>query len=171
MKRHQWIICGLAVLVAGIGGQMTAFGLDAVYNTTVAVTLHVAGAPAAKDTTGGTLTANSDGSFGLVVGADDFTGNYTLSKNGKQVALTLDGNGQSVLESAIMDGITSIAANGGVTLSNLTLSKVKVTISKATIKNGSPQKFTVSVSGRASAGANGKSVTRSFTYKAAVVVQ
>jgi len=171
MKRRQWIVYGLAILVAGIGGQMTALGLDAEYDTAEVTVLKVSGAHPATSPTTGTITFNSsDGTFDLVTSDNDFTGTYTVAKNGKQVAFALDESGTSELEIVIISGIQDIAEGEGITLSNLTLSDVKVKITNATVnKSGNPEKTTITVTGKATAGADGRSVTRSFSYKSVVV--
>jgi len=171
MKRHQWIVCGLAVLVGGICGQRTALGLGAVYDFSETVTLKVAGVHPASGTSTGTFAFNDDGTFDLSDNGDDFTGNYTVVKNGKQVEFALDDASVSLLENVIIDGIESIAEGGGVTLQNVTLAIKKMTIANATIKNGNPVKTTVTVSGKVSADVDGKSETRSFSYKSVIVFQ
>ncbi len=112
-----------------------------------------------------TSTGSFTGTFDLYDGTYHYTGTYTLVKNGKQMALTLDANGLSAVESNEVDLIEDAAADAGVSLEDLTVTIQSIKLGNISMENGVPHKETNTITGKASAAVNGKFKTKSFTHK------
>jgi hypothetical protein len=112
-----------------------------------------------------TFTLRDDGTWDLFDGTYHYTGTYTPVNNGKQIALTLDANGLSAVESNMFDNIQRLAADDGVSLDNLSVSVQSVKITNITMKKGVPYKATSTVRGKATAIVNGRFYSESFTQK------
>jgi hypothetical protein len=145
--------------------QAASESAPVVYDILSSDTLNVAGLAHRSSVSSDTCTFLDGGTFDLYDGNYHYTGTYILVKNGRQMALTLDANGQSALESNLTDLIQGLAADAGVTLDNLLLSVQRVTISNAAMKNGQPNKATITASGKVSAVVDGTFKTKSFSYK------
>ena len=174
MKKSSWIVFCLTAFLAGGSWQTTAFGsdTDTVYNVASLDTFSAGGLGHYSAESSDTCTFSYSGSFSgggtfdLYDGKYHFTGTYTLTKNGKQIALVLDTSGQAAVESNSVDIIQELAADYGVTLEDLSVTIQSIKLSTLSIKDGVPYKETSTIHGKASAIVGGKQKTKSFSHKA-----
>ncbi|HTS19014.1 MAG TPA: hypothetical protein VMP11_15680 [Verrucomicrobiae bacterium] len=153
MKKCSWTVFCMAASVAGLIGQVAAFGAST--NATYTVTVDYAFA-AAKESTSSSATAAflSDNSFSVVIGTDNITGTYTVK--GSQVTLTPDADGTAALESNVFDWIeTFVPPEVVITFKTPKPAKLKLD------KTGVPESLKGTVSGK---GTEGKK-SRSFSIK------
>jgi hypothetical protein len=160
MKRSPWIVFCLALSVAGLIGQTTAFAAttNAVYDITSISTAAV-GKHHVVVTNSATAVFLSDSNCVLIVGSYDFTGTYAVGKNNKQVTLTRDAAGWLAMSNNVVNIIEPYLP-GGVSIS-LTRGKA----SKITIKDGAPSKATDSIRGKLSETVKGKVKSKGLTLK------
>lgn len=144
---------------------MTAFGLDAVYDIYSEDTFTIGGVGHSASVDSQTCTFRTNETFDLYDGTYHYTGTYALVKNGKQIELTLDTNGQAAITSNTVEWIQNMASDNGITLENLSISIQRITLANVTMKNGVPFKETSTVHGKATAIVEGKLMTKSFTHK------
>lgn len=158
MKKSPWIVFCLTVVVAGLLGQMSAFGqtTNAVYSLTSAYTFKVSKYKVTQ-TDSATAVFLSDGTCDLLVAGYVFSGTYTVSKSGKQVVLIPDTNGLAAMASNVVSLISS-------EIPGVSVSVKRVKFSKIAIKKGVLQ-ATDSISGKLSATVNGKLKSKGFSLK------
>jgi len=173
MKKRYSIVFWLAVIFAGLFGQMAAFGLDASYSTNSTIQsskFKISGFVHDSDVIYGTCWFFDDGTFDLYDGTSDYTGTYSLVNKGKKIAFKLDPDGLSAVEDMLTDWVQSLADDAGVQVDDLSFSFRKVTISQATIskKTGKPNKVTIKIQGTATASVDGSYKTRNFSYECVV---
>jgi hypothetical protein len=177
VKTHKYVVVGLATLVVALCGQMRAFGLDSLYDTSSTTTLKIdketfdASNNPAPGTCSFTITSTNKtttaGTFSLQVAGSDFTGTFKVTSKGKVISNAMDDNGIAVVDNAITDWISTIAEEEGVTITKISEGKPKITV---TASGGNPVSSTITVTGsvrgteRDSKGKL-KHASASFTYK------
>jgi len=159
MRKSPRIVFCLASFIAVLIGQMTALGAttNAVYDVT-SISMFKVGKLHVTVTNAATSAFLSDGTCDLDLGSYHFTGDYAVTPNGKQVALTLDTDGKAALESNVVDLIESYA-------SGATVSVTGARVSKISIKSGAPFKATDTVRGKLSETVGGRLRKRGFSLK------
>ena len=156
MKKHSRIIFSMAACLAVFIGQSGAFAAttNSVWDVSVVSTLSVD--KSATTTDPGTVTFLSDGTFSLVVDANEFDGTYTNTT--KALTLTFSPTGVAGLESNVVDFIHSdIGSEIAVSIKSSKLSKIK-------LKDGVPGKVTDKISGKGSLTVEGKTRSKSFSF-------
>lgn len=165
MKKTPWIAFCVAVLLAGLTGQMPAFcqTTNAFYDLSCTSTLKVSKFHASQ-TTSETCALLSDGTYDLEDGSNHFTGTFTVAKSGKQIALTLDANGLATFKSNVVAAIETEIDDP-----TLTVTITHVTIGKVLIKGGVPALEMITVTGKGSitgtVHGHTKTVSRGFNIK------
>jgi hypothetical protein len=158
MKKHTRIIFLMAGCLAGLMGQVAAYG--ATTNSVWAlnsISSLSAGKLKAVQTNAATAVFLSDGTASLLVGTNEFDGTYT--NNAKQVTLTIGAGGLAGLESNVAAFASSVAPGVTITIKSIKFS------SKIKLTNGIPVKAGDTVSGTGSVTVSGNTKSKHFTVK------
>jgi hypothetical protein len=159
MRKHSRVIFFVVACLAGFMGQLAAFGAttNSVWNLTSVSTFRAGKIHVAR-TNAASAVFLSDGTCGLLIGADEFGGTYT--NNTRQLKLTLGTGGVAALKS---NAVVLIQAQvpSGVTI---TVKSVKFN-KNITLKNGVPVKATDTISGKGCETVGTRTKCKSFSLK------
>jgi|HubBroStandDraft_6_1064221.scaffolds.fasta_scaffold402835_2 hypothetical protein len=159
MKKHSRIIFVMAACLAGLMGQLTAFGANtnSAWNVS-AVSKISAGKIKDSETNSATAVFLSDGTFNLTIQGAANTIGGTYTNTASSLTITLSTNGVAAVASNTFDAATAVAP-GGITISITKVGKP----SRIQLKNGVPQKGTDRISGKGSEEVRDRTVSRSFS--------
>jgi hypothetical protein len=162
MKKSPWIVFCVAVLLAGVSGQTTAFGqtTNAAYSITADFVFKCPRLKVDKPVNFlGTGTFLNGVTCILQVGTNDFTGTYVVAKNGKSAKLTLDTGGTSTKNfvAGLIASDPDIPTGVTVTVKSVRFSHVKLSGDSLTVASA--------VSGTLSATIDGKNRSTGFSLK------
>jgi hypothetical protein len=153
----------MALCVAGLVGQMTAFGqtTNAVYTVDSVISYKV-GKDSGSISGSATAYFLSDGTCDLATDKGyHLTGTYKVSKNDKTVTLTPDANGKAAIESEIASYIETQFPGATATVTSFRWSKI-------TVNNGTPVNATITGGGKGCETVGTKTKCKSFTFKTTV---
>jgi len=161
MRKQSRIILFMAACVAGLMGQVAAFGANtnSVWDLNSINLLKVSKLNAVE-TNAGTAVFLDDGTFSVTVGTNEFDGTYT--NNTKQLTMTLGADSVAGLESNMVDFVVNAAdlpPEITITVKSLKVSKIKLS------KTGVPEVLTTTLSATASETEGNKTRKKSFSTK------
>jgi hypothetical protein len=160
MKGHSRVVFFVAACLAGFMGPLAAFGAttNSVWNLT-SISSFKAGKIKVVETNSASAVFLSDGTCGLLIGADEFGGTYT--NNTRQLKVILGAGGLATLKS---NAVVLIQAQvpSGVTI---TVKSVKFNKNITLTKAGVPVKATDTISGKGCETVGTKTRCKSFSLK------
>jgi len=121
-----------------------------------------------------TTTLNDDGTFTLdeidSTGQYEYTGDWSLIKEGKKISFELDDHGLSELGRVWTNWLIELADEYGATVENISFWDVTLTLSEPSVpkKTNIPKKTTIKAKGWVSATFNGENISRKFSYTSKV---
>jgi hypothetical protein len=121
-----------------------------------------------------TTTFNNDGTFTLdeidSTGPYDYTGDWSLIKEGKKIFFELDDHGLSELGRVWTNWLIELADENGATVENIIFWDVTLTLSEPSVpkKTNIPKKATIKAKGWVSATLNDEDISRKFSYTSKV---
>lgn len=121
-----------------------------------------------------TTTLNDDGTFTLdeidSTGTYEYTGDWSLIKEGKKLSVGLDSAGRAELERVWENWLIELADEYGAFVENISFWDVTLTLSEPSIpkKTNIPKKTTIKAKGWVSATFDGEDISRKFSYTSKV---
>jgi hypothetical protein len=158
MKKHTLVKFFMAACLAGLMGQVAAFGQTTVSSWNItAVTELKAGKTQDLSTNSATATFLSDGTFTLLAGTNTFGGTYTNTT--KALTVTFSAGSVIGLDSNVVDFIHSnVGAEVVVSIKSSKFSKIKLS------KTGIPVSVSDKISGKGSITVSGKTKSKGFSF-------
>jgi len=180
MRNLRWafaaVVAAAVVAVERPAPAMTDTDLTSTsWDTAYASRLKLPGLGSDTSDTTGTVAFSSDGTFSA--SEDDggvprtYTGTWRLKRNGKRLRLALDADGRAALSDAISDWLEEIAADEGLTLSDLSVRLARVTMKQARLPDTAGDFTTkISATGQARGRLGRRRVSSALIYNSNVSV-
>jgi hypothetical protein len=161
MTKRSGVVIFMVACLAGFMGQVAAFGADtnSVWNLDV-ISLFSIGKDKFVETNAASAVFLSDGTATLLIGTNEFSGDYTNTT--KQITLSVGSEGLAGLESNALDFVnTELGADTNIVTA--TVSGIKFASKIKLSKTGVPVAAADKVKGTLTATVRGKHKTKAFS--------